>query len=238
MSAPLYNKKRSFSLLNHPQQYILVYNTNMPSNTTSIDQTTQDPLRASAIADTNFDGSQQPGTLWIACLSPLLLAATFATALLSQTLYPVAGALSIVALCLLVYAFPSQASSRFITYNFKRPRHFVPTALALVGVNLLATASALQTDVLAAHGMTHTLAGHFAALFLALTLTAGGRYALNYIAMTQRLFVVLACWGASVVFEDTTILAVGVGVLSLNLLWSIQSRWTPMVAQEPIRPHP
>lgn len=213
----------------------MVYNSRMPS-TTHLDRASQEPLRASAIADTNFDGSQQPGTLWLACLSPLLLAATFAAALFSKNLYPVAGAVSIIVLCLLVYAFPSQASSRFITHNFKRPRHFVPTALSLVGVSILAVASALQTNVLAAHGVSHSLAGHFAALFLALTIAAGGRYALNYIAMTQRLFAVLACWGASIVVEDTTLLAVGVVALSLNLLWSIQSRWTPMVVDTPIRP--
>lgn len=204
----------------------------MPSTTalpSSVARTQREELRTSAIPDTNFDGSKLRSTFWFSVLPLLLMAATFPIVLLFSNFSPVAGAVGFLVLCALISYFPSQASSRFITANFKRPIHFIPSVVSLVVASFLAIVGALNSDLLTPMNITAQAAGTLGAFFVAVTITTSGRYAMNYIAMTQRLFVVLACWGGSSMVVDQTLLAVGVVGLSLDVLWHIQSRWVPMV---------
>lgn len=193
-------------------------------------------INASAIADTNFDGSQSKSTLWLAVLAPVLMAATLTSMLFGKTFSHIAGGVCLAVLMVLLSKFPTSASSRFITFNFKRPHHFIPTACGLAIATLLAVVSAAQIQFAEPYGLSGNTAGHFAALFMALSITTGGRYALNFVAMTERLLVLLFCWGGSVMVADTTLLAFGAIGLSLNLLWSIQSRWTPKIADTVVVP--
>lgn len=212
----------------------------MPSTTTqrqasSIDASAE-PLRASAIPDTNHDGSQHRSTIVLSVMAPILMLATLVFWLLFSDMATIAGVVLAFVLCALVYQFPTQASSRFITKNFKRPTHFIPTVVSLVIAVAVVLVGAFDSTILTPFNISAAVAGNLAAFFLALTITTSGRYAMNYVAMTQRLFVLLAAWGLSSMVVDQTLLAVAVVGLAANLLWHIQSRWTPLVAVQDVRP--
>lgn len=206
----------------------------MHTNTPSIASAA---LNASSIPDINFDGSKARSTFWLAVLAPVLMAATLITMFAPERNFShIAGGVCMAMLVLLLAQFPTSASSRFITFNFKRPLHFIPTAAGLGIASTLAVLSASEVDFTGAFTLSANSAGHFAVLFLALSIATGGRYAMNFVAMTERLMVLLFSWGGSTMVQDSTLLAVGVVGLSLNTLWHIQSRWTPMVKAEVIAP--
>ena len=200
-------------------------------------------LNSNDIPDVNFDGSKQKSTFWLSLLTPVLLAATLLVWMLGSNFAPtdgvgigIAGGIGLLVLLACIEHFPAQASSRFVTNTLKRPTHFIPTAVSVLAVLLLAALSASKTSMLDAYHLTALAAGNFAAIFLALAITTSGRYAFNYIAMTQRLFVLLICWAGSSMVLDQTLLAVGVVALSVDLLWRIQLRWTPLVALPVVHP--
>ena len=201
-------------------------------------------IKESSIPDVYFDGSKAPSTFWLSVLAPVLMLATLMAPLLS-TFMPmvvasnalfIAGALSTLALGLLIAKFPTSASQRFITTNFRRPLHFIPTAIGFAVASSAALLSAAQIDVAGSIALSANTAGNLAALFAALSIATGSRYAMNFVAMTERLIVLLLCWGGSAMVQDNTLLAIGVVGLSLNVLWSIQSRWTPMAKTEVVKP--
>lgn len=206
----------------------------MHTNTPSIASTA---LNASRIPDINFDGSKARSTFWLAVLAPVLMAATFITMLSPERNFShIAGGVCMAVLVLLLSQFPTSASSRFITFNFKRPTHFIPSAIGLGVASTLAVLSAAQIDFTGAFTLSANSAGHFAALFMAVSIATAGRYAMNFVAMTERLMVLLFCWGGSAMVEDSTLLAVGVVGLALNVLWHIQSRWVPQVRAAVVKP--
>lgn len=201
-------------------------------------------LNANDIPDVSFDGSKQKSTFWLSLMTPVLMAVTLLVWMLGSNLtrtngvgLGIAGGVAIVFLSFCISQFPTQASSRFVTQTLKRPTHFIPTAVSVVAVLILAALSASQTSMLDAYNLTAVAAGNFSAIFLAFAITTCGRYALNYIAMTQRLFVLLICGAGSFMVQDQTLLAMGVMALAIDLLWHIQLRWTPLVALPVVHPN-
>lgn len=197
------------------------------------------PIRLHAniptIPDTNFDGSQVRSTFWLAVLAPVLMTATFLITLLNSNFSHIAGGLCFAMLILLIYYFPTQASARFITSHFKRPPQFIPTAIGLAMASTLAVFSAVQIESTNPIAVAANASGHFSALFLALSIATSGRYAFNVVAMTERLMVLLLCWGGCAVVDDFMLLAVCAVGFSINVLWTIQSRWIPQTNRAVIK---
>lgn len=214
----------------------LLYNIGMSTTIVTPHQDSREALRTASIPDTNDDGSQVPSTFWFSMLSVgLMLAITIAWFIGPSPAHSLCG-LSVLLLAVLVYEFPTQASSRFITSTMNRPRHFRVAVTGMVFASTMAAQSMFSWSWLSTHGLSANSAGHLSVLFTALLITTAGRYALNYIAMTKRLFVLLACWGCSIVVDNQTLQAVAVLALSLNVVWNIHARWTPLLPEDKIHP--
>ena len=170
-------------------------------------------IQASSIPDTCFDGSNIRSTFWLSVLTPVLMIATLLSPLLGSNVLPIAGAVSILVLFLLISYFPTNASQRFITPTLRRPAHFIPTAVGLALAMVTAYLSAAQINIAGPVPLSANTSGNLATLFMALSIATGGRYAMNFIAMTERLIVLLLCWGASAMVQENTLLALGVAGL-------------------------
>lgn len=196
----------------------------------------RDALRTNAIPDTNEDGSKIPSTFWFSMLSVFLMSTLLVAWFIGPAPANALCGLSILLLAVLVYEFPTQASSRFITSTMHRPRHFTVAATGAFIASALAALSLFSWGWLNTNGLTANSAGHLSVLFTGLLITTAGRYALNYIAMTKRLFILLVAWGFSCALDAASFQAMAVMALSLNVVWNIHARWCPQLPTETIRP--